>query len=219
MSRSRFRLMVFDLDGTLVDSKRDLAESANAVLVHYGCRIHSEEAIGRMVGDGAATLVRRAFAAAGCSQPTDALDRFLEIYNRRLLTFTRPYEGVIEALTELAGRALLAVCTNKPLKATQTILTGLELARYFGARVVGGDGPFPRKPNPAGLASLMGAAAVSPSSTILIGDSIIDWETAHAAAAHVCMARYGFGFEGFPSERLTADDRGVDHPRELLATL
>jgi phosphoglycolate phosphatase len=211
--------VVFDLDGTLVDSRRDLAESANAVLERFGCRPHSEEAIGRMVGDGAATLVRRAFEASGCQQPPDALERFLAIYNSRLLTFTRPYEGVTDVLTDLAPRAILAVCTNKPLDATRTILNELELAPYFGSRVVGGDGPLPRKPDPAGLAFLMSSAAVPPEDTILIGDSIIDWETARAAAAHVCMARYGFGFEGFPRERLGADDRVVDHPRELLETL
>ena len=211
--------MVFDLDGTLVDSRRDLAESANAVLEYYGCRMHSEESIGRMVGDGAATLVRRAFAAAGCPQPPDALERFLTIYNSRLLLFTRPYEGVREVLRELTTRAVLAVCTNKPREATRRILDDLELAPYFGARVVAGDGPLPRKPSPAGLASLMRAAAVEPANTILIGDSVIDWETARAASAHVCMARYGFGFHGFPAERLTADDRVVDHPRELTAAL
>ena len=77
MNSAPFRLVVFDLDGTLVDSRRDLAESANAVLESCGCPPHSEEAIGRMVGDGAATLVRRAFEGAGCPQPADALDRFL----------------------------------------------------------------------------------------------------------------------------------------------
>src|SRR4051794_26080104 len=107
------RLVVFDLDGTLVDSRRDLAESANAVLQDYGCRPHSEHAIGRMVGDGAATLVGRAFAAAGCAQPEDALARFLSIYNSRLLQWTKPYEGVVDLLEYLRPRATLAVLTNK----------------------------------------------------------------------------------------------------------
>jgi phosphoglycolate phosphatase len=111
------------------------------------------------------------------------------------------------------------VCTNKPLHATQTILEKLELAGYFEARVVGGDGPLPRKPNPAGLAWLIAGAGVHPAETMLVGDSIIDWETAHAASAFVCMAGYGFGFEEFPRERLTADDRVVDRPRELLTFL
>jgi phosphoglycolate phosphatase len=212
-------LAIFDLDGTLVDSRRDLAESANATLEFYGCRPHTEEAIGRMVGDGAATLVARAFAAAGCPHPADALERFLTIYNSRLLEFTRPYEGMTEVLAEVASRMVLAVCTNKPLHATRTILDGLDLALYFGDRVVGGDGPLPRKPDPAGLTSLIHTAAVAADDTILIGDSMVDWETAQAGSAHVCMARYGFGFEGFPLDRVAALERVVDHPRELLDVL
>jgi phosphoglycolate phosphatase len=219
VSSRPFGLVVFDLDGTLVDSRRDLAESANAMLEFYGCPPHSEEAIGRMVGEGAATLVRRAFIAAGCSQPDDALGRFLTIYNSRLLECTRAYEGVTDVLASLASRVTLAVCTNKPVQPTLTILAGLELDRYFGGRVVGGDGPWPRKPDPGGLLSLMHSAGKPPEQTILIGDSLVDWETAAAVSAHVCMARYGFGFEGFPHERLRAGDQVVDNPRELLDLL
>ena len=80
-----FRLIVFDLDGTLVDSRQDIAESANAALVACGAQPLSEEALGRMVGDGAPTLIARAFAAAGVERPPDALDRFLTIYDGRLL--------------------------------------------------------------------------------------------------------------------------------------
>lgn len=210
---------MFDLDGTLVDSRRDLADSANAVLEHYSCRPHTEEAIGRMVGDGAATLIRRAFEQAGCPQPAEALGLFLSIYNGRLLQFTRPYDGIVEVLAALAPRTTLAVCTNKPLEATRTILEQLNLADHFGDRVIGGDGPQPRKPDPAGLRFLMAAADVPPEGTVLIGDSIIDWESANAASTHVCMAGYGFGFEGFPRERLRTGDRVVAHPRELLDAL
>jgi phosphoglycolate phosphatase len=213
------RLIVFDLDGTLIDSRRDLAESANAVLQEHGCAPQSEEAIGRMVGDGAATLVRRAFAAASCPQPANALERFLAIYNGRLLKFTRPYPGVAETLRALDGRATLAVLTNKPLAATREILTGLGLAAFFADRVLGGDGPLPRKPDPAGLVHLMADTHMRPAETLLVGDSVIDWETAHAASAHSCVARYGFGFDGFPVERLTGDDRLIDRPMQLLETL
>src|SRR5262245_47791251 len=96
-----FRLVVFDLDGTLVDSRRDLAQSANTLLAECGCRQLSEEAIGRMIGEGAATLVKRAFDAVGCSQPPESLDRFLAIYNGRLLACTRPYDGIVDEI----GRA------------------------------------------------------------------------------------------------------------------
>ena len=158
-----FRLIVFDLDGTLVDSRQDIAESANATLVACGAQPLSEDAIGRMVGDGAPMLIARAFAAAGVEPPPDALDRFLTIYDDRLLSHTRPYHGIPELLDQLARRASLAVLTNKPLAATRRILEGLDLSRYFPPdRMVGGDGPFPRKPDPAGLAHLMASAGVAP---------------------------------------------------------
>jgi phosphoglycolate phosphatase len=216
----RFRLIVFDLDGTLVDSRRDLAESANAVLRESGCAPLPEHSIGRLVGDGAATLVARVFAAAGCPQPADALERFLAVYNGRLLTCTRPYPGIPDVLAELARRTRLAVLTNKPLAATMTILEGLGLGAYFPADdVIGGDGPFPRKPDPGGLQHLALRAGLATSETILVGDSVIDWRTARAAGAHICLAGYGFGFEGFPMADLGVDDRVVDSPAALLMSV
>jgi phosphoglycolate phosphatase len=213
------KLIVFDLDGTLVDSRRDLADAANVVLQAHGCDPHSEEAIGRMVGDGAATLVARAFAAAGRPQPPNALAEFLDVYNARLLRCTRPYPGVVETLTMLQGRYVLAVLTNKPLRATREILDGLGLAPFFGERVRGGDGPLPRKPDPAALLELVSAAGGAPDTTLLVGDSIVDWETAHAAGVRACLARYGFGFDAFPADRLSERDAVIDDPRELVDRL
>jgi len=218
-SLSKFRLVVFDLDGTLVDSRRDLAESANQLLEQCGAPPLAEEAIGRMVGDGAATLVARVFVATKMPQPVDALPRFLTLYNSRLLRFTIPYPGIPELLAAVQARATLAVLTNKPLAAARTILDGLDLSRFFSDRVVGGDGPFSRKPSPEGLAHLMGSVGVSSATTLLVGDSVIDWRTAHAAGAFSCVARYGFGFDGFPADSLRPGDRVIDHPAELLALL
>jgi phosphoglycolate phosphatase len=205
---------VFDLDGTLVDSRRDLAESANVLLAERGCAALPEDAIGRMVGDGAATLIARVFVAAGSVPPPDA------IYNSRLLKFTRAYPGIPEALAALGARAQLAVLTNKPRYATCEILDALDLARHFPpAQVLGGDGPFPRKPDPSGLHHLIREAASTPDDTTMVGDSVIDWRTARAARTHVCLVRYGFGFEGFPIGDLDADDLVVDSPAALLTSL
>jgi phosphoglycolate phosphatase len=218
--RELSRLIVFDLDGTLVDSRRDLAESANALLAEHGCAALPEDAIGRMVGHGASTLVARVFEAAGSAPPPDALIRFLAIYNSRLLKFTRAYPGIHDALAVLGARAQLAVLTNKPRHATCEILDVLDLARHFApAQVLGGDGPFPRKPDPAGLHHLIREAAVTPDDTTMVGDSVIDWRTARAAGTHVCLARYGFGFEGFPIGDLSPDDRLVDQADQLIAVL
>jgi phosphoglycolate phosphatase len=213
-----YRLIVFDLDGTLVDSRRDIAEAANALLEAYGARPLHEDTIGRMVGDGAPTLLARAFAAAGMDRPADGLDRFLEIYDSRLLRHTRPYPRMLEVLETLGARASLAVLTNKPLAATRSILSGLGLARYFDEdAVVGGDGPFARKPDPAGLLHLTSRAGVSPAATLFVGDSIVDWRAARNASTGVCLARYGFGFEGFPVHELDPADRMIDAPIDLLS--
>ena len=216
-----FSLIAFDLDGTLVDSLRDLAESANALLGECGAPPLGEHAIGRMVGDGAAMLVSRAFAAANCAAPADALDRFLRIYNARLLRWTRPYAGIPEVLDNLAARDVpAAVLTNKPLGATRRVLEGLALAKFFpAARVLGGDGPLPRKPDPAGLVKLAETVGAPASSVLLVGDSIVDWRTARAAGAQICMARYGFGFHDFPAGQLAPGDLVVNAPEELLSFL
>ncbi len=171
-----FQLIVFDLDGTLVDSRRDIADAANALLVSCGAQPIPEERIGRLVGDGAARLVARAFKASGVERPPDALERYLAFYDERLLNHTRPYDGIPAVLEALGRRAALAVLTNKPIASTRRILDGLDLARYFpeGA-VFGGDGPFPRKPDPAALRHLMGSANANAESTLMVGDSAIDW--------------------------------------------
>lgn len=212
-----YRLIAFDLDGTLVDSRRDIADAANELLERSGAVPLPEARIGRMVGEGAATLIARAFEASGVERPADALQRFLAIYDRRLTDHTRPYDGIAEALTVLGARATLAVLTNKPLAATRTILERLGLAEHFSPEmVVGGDGPFPRKPDPAALRDLMRRARAESEATLLVGDSFIDWRTARAAGASVCLARYGFGFEGFPSDSIGPEDLVIDAPPQLL---
>lgn len=209
-------LFVFDLDGTLVDSRRDIAEATNAVLEECGYAPHSEAAIGGMVGEGAALLIARAFAAAQAPAPPDALDRFLRAYNRRLLKHTRAYDGIPGLLDSLARRATLAVLTNKPLDATRAILSGLDLARFFGDRVLGGDGPHPRKPDPSGLLQLAAASGVSPGDTMIVGDSIIDYRTARAAGSRVCLATYGFGLPDPEDLGLHAGDLVIERPADLL---
>jgi phosphoglycolate phosphatase len=213
----KYSLYVFDLDGTLVDSRRDLAAAANALLEQCGHAPLSEERIGRMIGEGAAVLVARVFEAAAIDRPADALTRFLSLYDARLLDQTRVYDGMEETLSALHDRVPLAVLTNKPIAATRRILAGLGLGRFFDpATVIGGDGPFPRKPDPSGLAHLSSLAGVPVESTVLVGDSFIDWETASRARATICLARYGFGFEGFPIAQLRAEDRVIDAPGDLL---
>jgi phosphoglycolate phosphatase len=171
-----------------------------------------------MVGEGAAVLVRRALTAAGLDPDApDALDRFLACYDERLLAHTRPYDGMLETLAALRARSPLAVLTNKPARATARILEGLKLDAYFD-QVLGGDTPYGRKPNPEGLRHLIATARADAASTVLVGDSRIDWETAHRASVRICLARYGFGF-AFNDVELRGDEILIDHPADLTRSL
>ena len=217
---SRMRpLVVFDLDGTLIDSSRDLADATNATLADYGAAPLGGDAVVAMVGEGAAVLVRRALAAAGLPPDLpDALERFLAHYETRLTAFTRPYPGIPEALAALRDRGCaLAVLTNKPGRATAAILDALALRPFFTA-VVGGDSPAGRKPDPAGLREIMAGAGAAPHATLLVGDSPIDLETARRAGIRVCLARYGFGYR-FEPGAFSGDELFVDDPTELPARI
>jgi phosphoglycolate phosphatase len=210
------RLIAFDLDGTLVDSRRDLAQSANQLIVELGGVALPEVAIGRMVGEGAGVLVARALSAAHLTSPPDALERFLKIYDQRLLNHTVVYEGIRQVVAQARTRARVAVLTNKPSGPAERVLAALGIREMCDA-VVGGDGPHPRKPDPAGLLALMAECGASPRRTLLVGDSFIDHETARRASARCCLAAYGFGYETFPRDRLNGDEWIAADPQELLA--
>jgi phosphoglycolate phosphatase len=207
-------LIVFDLDGTLVNSRRDLADATNELIVDLGGTPLAEEAIGGLVGDGAGVLVRRALGAAGLNAETPgALERFLKHYDARLLATTRPYPGMVDALETIGGSRRLAVLTNKPASATARVLDGLDLARHF-TDVVAGDSPLGRKPKPAGLQELMTRAGARPDATLMVGDSSMDLLTARNAGTRVCLARYGFGYR-IPPGDLRGDELIIDAPAEL----
>ncbi len=214
-----FKLVVFDLDGTLVDSRQDLAQATNRLLVEHGARPLEQDQVVHMVGEGVEKLIGRAFAAAGVPDaPRDAVERFLEIYGQCLLVHTRAYRGVPEALQELSQVASLAVLTNKPRALSETILQGLGLGAFFGD-VLGGDGPHARKPAPDGLLRLVEDFEVAAEETLLVGDSAIDLRTARAAGTAIALARWGFGFRDVPRDQLNGDEFIADTPGDLIAVL
>jgi phosphoglycolate phosphatase len=208
------RLVVFDLDGTLVDSSHDLAEATNALLAELGGAPLALDVVVSMVGEGAAVLVKRALERSGLDpEMPGALVRFLGLYDERLLNATRPYPGMIEALAALGARFRLAVLTNKPERPTLEILKGLEMRQFFGD-VTGGDSAHGRKPNPAGLLDLAARAGVETSETILVGDSPVDLETSRRAGTRICLTRYGFGYR-FAGTEFRGDEIFVDAAAEL----
>lgn len=192
-------LVAFDLDGTLVDSATDLAVAASALTVELGGRGLTPSEVVAMVGEGAPVLVRRALIAAGLDPETPgATARFLELYDARMLDTTVLYPGIRLVLDALDPLLPLAVVTNKPDRPALRVLEALGVRRYF-LEVIGGDGVWPRKPDPAGLRSLEVHAGGGP--IVLVGDSPIDRQTAERAGAAFVLAAYGFGATG-PAEAL-----------------
>lgn len=194
-------LAVFDLDGTLIDSKRDLAESVNATLAHMGLAAIDHRTIESYVGNGAPVLMQRALGQHASDDNIErALAFFLEHYHAHMLVHTTLYPGVRESLELLhAAGVHLAVLTNKPLRNTTGILEGLGLAPLFG-RAYGGNSFPQRKPHPMGLETLMTEFAVSPARALMIGDSAVDIRTARNAQIASAGLTYGFQPETFETE-------------------
>jgi len=217
-SENRFagvRVLIFDLDGTLIDSKLDLAHSVNAMLEHMGRAPLIHESIYSMVGNGAPVLVRRALGeGATDAEVEDGLAHFLAYYREHMLDNTVTYPGVREALELLAGRPM-AVLTNKPVKFSQAIIEGLGLARYF-RYIYGGNSFEKKKPDPMGVETLLRDFGALPREAMIVGDSDVDVRTARNAGTWACGVTYGLGSEGLLSN---PPDLLLDNLTELPACL
>jgi phosphoglycolate phosphatase len=190
------RLLVFDLDGTLVDSKEDLANAVNVALESFDLPPLPHPTIYSYVGDGASTLIRRALPKEKTGLLPDVLDRFLSYYRRHLLDTTRAYPGVVGALRKWAGVYRMAVLSNKGVAMTREILSGLSLDGYF-FDVRGGDSFATKKPDPEGLLNILREAGVGAEDAIMVGDSRNDVQAGRAAGAVTCGVTYGLGTSGF----------------------
>lgn len=216
----KIKLVIFDLDGTLIDSEHDLAASVNAMLRHFGRKELPLEVIVTYIGDGAPMLIRRALgdpAHAQCIQ--EALNYFLLYYRQHKLDSTRAYEGIAEALQQVVTfdghLRKMAVLTNKPVRVSRDILAGLGLSRFF-FQTYGGNSFETKKPDPLGAQTLMREAGAEPDETVMVGDSQVDVLTARNANLWSIGVTYGFSPQSL--ER-THPDILVDTPRELTQAL
>ncbi len=185
------RLAIFDLDGTLVDSRTDIARAANHARAALGLAPYALDTVVAFVGDGAAKLIERMTPGSDAAGRARALAAFEAHYGAHCCVDTEVYPGIVALLAALqAAGWSLAVATNKPDAMTHTLLAGLDLLRWFAA-VRGGDGP--RKPDPGQLTALMTELDAAPATTWMIGDHRTDIGAAHAAGCRVVFCRWGFG--------------------------
>jgi len=200
--RGRIKALVFDLDGTLIDSKQDLVLSVNATLRAIGREGLPTELVASYVGSGAPVLISRALG-----EPADpdllqrALKFFLGYYEEHKLDYTREYLGVREALEELNGTPM-AVLTNKPVNISMRILEGLGLAQFFQA-IYGGNSFATKKPHPLGANTALAHLKVRASEAAMVGDSEVDVQTARNAGMISAIVNFGFGMhdrEKYPAD-------------------
>ena len=215
----QIRLLVFDLDGTLIDSRADLVQSVNATMRHFGRKDLPGDLIASYIGDGAGMLVRRALGDPDDEHLViEALTWFLAYYSEHKLDYTTVYPGALESLATLAAQPdppAMAVLTNKPVGASIAIIKALGLAPYF-FKTYGGNSFHSKKPDPHGLFTLMQEAAATPEQTIMIGDSDVDVLTAQNAAVWSVGCLFGLAPHTLATD---PPDVLVDTPHEWPLTL
>jgi phosphoglycolate phosphatase len=186
-------LLIFDLDGTLIDSRLDLAQAVNAARGHMGLPPLENDLVCSYVGNGAPVLIRRALGErASEAEVQQALDFFLDYYRGHALDYTTLYPGVRDSLDRLrAAGKRMAVLTNKPTKVSRAIVDGLGVGVQF-FRVYGGDSFAFKKPHPIGVETLVREAGMARERTMMVGDSSVDIQTARNAGVKSCGLTYGF---------------------------
>jgi phosphoglycolate phosphatase len=213
------RLIAFDLDGTLIDSRADLVASVNATLAHLGRHPLPDAVIASYIGDGVHMLVRRALGDPEHEHiVTDAVSFFLGYYRVHKLDHTYVYEGALESMAAIAQAlpdAKLAILTNKPVRPSEEICAALKLAPHC-YRIYGGNSFETKKPDPLGLETLMREANAAPEETLMIGDSDVDVLTARNAGVSVIGCRFGLAPHSLAD---APPDCYVDSPWEWVEAL
>lgn len=219
MARSLPDTVVFDLDGTLVDTAPDLTASLNVALAALGRPAVDPATVRHLVGHGARALIERGLALSGGGSDAEigrAMPAFLDYYAAHVADGSRAYPGAEAALDALAAEgATLAICTNKPVALSRSLIAALGWTARFAANL-GGDSLPVRKPDPAHLLATIAAAGGDPARTIYVGDTAVDVGAARAAGVPVIVA--GFGFADRPAVEL-GGDAVIAHFDELLPIL
>ena len=211
---ARFDLVIYDLDGTLVDSKLDLAHAVNAAREHMGLGPLDHELIGSYVGNGAPILMRRAMGPDTSEEDLQrALEFFLGYYGEHCLDYTTLYQGVSDSLARLSEAGVKqAVLTNKPVRVSKTIIQGLGVHPYL-FQVYGGNSFQQKKPDPIGIHTLIAEAGAVPDRTLMVGDSSVDMQTARNAGVRAAGCVWGFQPESVLTD---PPDWVIEEMREIL---
>lgn len=186
-------LIVFDFDGTLIDSSRDLTLSVNHTLHVLGYAPLPESLVLQYVGNGVEPLLQQTLRRFGSNRVKEARSTFLKHYEKHLLDHTDLFPGVLETLAHFKKKKM-AVLTNKPFRLTEKILKGLGIASFFSV-VVGGDSLDVKKPDPGGLQCILRQLRIEPSKAMIVGDNPVDVQTGRAAETLTCGVTYGFSPE------------------------
>jgi phosphoglycolate phosphatase len=229
LSSLDLRLIIFDLDGTLIDSEQDLSIAVNATRADAGLPPLTMEEVAAMVGRGATELIRQAVPTTDHLRFRHALEFFVHYYRKHSLEHTKLYQGTAEAIAEMYDRGYtLGVLTNKPVRISRDILATLEIAGKFRF-IYGARGPLPgpphpegtqsfedKKPHPVGILTMLKHTGFDPRQTLMVGDSGVDVITGRNAGAWTCGVSYGFQPESF---RENPPDWMVDSLNELASRL
>jgi phosphoglycolate phosphatase len=190
-------LLIFDLDGTLIDSKRDLADSVNATRAWKDLPPLPDDIVSAYVGNGASMLIRRALPHLTDEEHGEAHKYFLQYYRDHMLDATTLYRGVREGLDRLHAESVcMAILTNKPVKFSVHLIAGLNLSEHF-FRIYGGNSFPEKKPDPVGIEKLIEESGADRARTVMVGDSAVDVMTARNAGVQACGVSWGFQPETF----------------------
>jgi phosphoglycolate phosphatase len=209
--KRKISLIVYDFDGTLVDTLFDIADAVNLSLSELGLRNLSRETICKYVGKGVERLMAQSIKGTGCSDLSLAVELFRKFYSENLMNHTQFYPFGREILDHFCDKKQ-AICSNKPEDFVRRILVSLESQHLFDA-ILGGDSLKSKKPDPEGLLNLLDLFQCPPEQAVLIGDSPVDIETGKRAGVYTCVVNFGFGD---PKEiAMTEPDCSIDHLSEL----